>query len=231
MQKVALSVATRGRLTRHITASQRVDAPRWACDHHPDPGLEVVVLAAFPGLIKTIAWQSWHIYFEPRVYYFNRFLVTQMYLSSRCCTDRLGSMFDFWEFLIVVTGRHPQRCKQQQHPPAAQSRSYKRPFQSGNFSFLLNNDTCVAPNTRPSSCLHIHASAGGGEGGVALFATCDSVPGRFEEWTELKMPSNDWNVEGRVTSSSKPTTRGWRVAPLNAGSCFYHLGSMRGKWE
>lgn len=154
-----LHVATRGRLLCQITASQRVDGALWPCHRHPDSGPKLVVFAAFPALIKNIAWVWMTHLFWPYSLFFQQFLVIQMHFSPhRSAAESVwvsclisGNLLLWWS--PTLKGRHPQRCKQQQHPPAAEPRSYKRPFQSVHFSFPLNNDTCAAQNSRPSQGL------------------------------------------------------------------------------
>lgn len=158
MQKVAPHVATRGRLLSQITASQRVDAALWPSDRHPDSGPKMVVFAAFPGLIKSTARARMRHLFWPS----SLFIFISSSYSCRCIfflPHRRAAQSVWLSCLIsgnlllwwspTLTGRHPQRCKQQQHPPAAEPRSYKRPFHSVHFSVLLNNYTCAAQNTRP----------------------------------------------------------------------------------
>lgn len=241
MQKVVLHVATRGRLLCQITVSQRVDGALWPCHRHPDSGPKMVVFTAFPALIKIIATFILTVYF---IYFVQQFLVIQMHFSPHhsaaesvwvsCLIS--GNLLLWWS--PTLTGRHPQRCKQQQHPPAAEPRSYKRPFQSVHFSFPLNNCTCAAQNTRPSQGLltfpHCRRRPRRRRRRRRCpFVTCDSVPDHFEERTESKMPLSDCNIEGCVTALRKRATRGWRSPALNAGSCFfYHLATARGsKWE
>ena len=85
--------------------------------------------------------------------------------------------------------------------------------------FCLSSDyTRVAQNLSPSLGFHIHAAEGGegGEGGgaapllpvTAYLSVCK---------TELMMPLTDWPVEGCVTASSGPASKGCGGAPLNAG--------------
>lgn len=160
MQKVAPHVATRGRLLSQITASQRVDAARWPSDRHSDSDPKMVFFAAFPGLIKITSWARMTHLFWPS----SLFIFISISYSCRCIFFHRSAAQSVWVSCLIsgnlllwrsptLTGWHPQRCKQQQHPPAAEPRSYKRPFQSVPFSVLLNNYTCAAQNTRPSLCL------------------------------------------------------------------------------
>lgn len=150
----------------------------------------------------------------------------QMYFSSHGCTVRLAFGFELREFIVVVKshadGATPAEMQTTAaSASAAEPRSYKRPFLPERWTFPVNDRTCVAQNTSPSLCLHIHAAGGEGGGVGALLVTCDSVP----EKTELMMLLKDWPVEGRVTALREPAAEGCRDAPLNAGSWFLPPGA------
>lgn len=242
MQKVAPHVATRGRLLSQITASQRVDAALWPSDRHPDSGPKIVVFAAFPGLIKSTSLaQMTHLFWPSSL-----FIFISISYSYRCIFFFIAvlhsqSGFHVWFQGIYYCGEVP--CWRGDTRRDANNSSIRLQLSrgpiKGHFSLCISvfywTTTRVRLRThgRPCVCLHIHTAGGqgqggGGGGGVALFVTCDSVPDRFEERAESKMPLNDWNVEGHVTALSKRATKGWRNAALNAGSCSSTIWLLRG---